>query len=74
MSDETVKNDTTVNENKTVKVNQETQVKQTNSILNAFKSEFSTSVIPIYINSLKRTVNFREVTVAEQKTLSKTMI
>ena len=44
------------------------------SIMNSFKEEFSTSIIPIYINSLKRTVNFREVSVKEQKTLSKTLI
>ena len=49
-------------------------VQNNNSILAAFKNEFSTSVIPVYINSTGRTVNFREVTVTEQKTLSKTMI
>lgn len=58
---------------------QETVVQSTasvdkNSIMNSFKQEFATSVIPIYINSLKRTVNFREVSVKEQKALSKTMI
>lgn len=44
------------------------------SIMNSFKEEFSSSVIPIYVNSLKRCVNFREVSVKEQKSLSKTMI
>lgn len=60
--------------------NNQTQSTQTpamidkNSLMNSFKQEFSTSVIPIYINSLKRTVNFREVSVKEQKSLSKSMI
>lgn len=45
-----------------------------NSILNAFKNKFSTKVNAVYVNSLKREVNFREVSVTEQKTLSKTMI
>ena len=55
-------------------VTQRTPSVDKNSIMNSFKQEFSTSVIPIYINSLKRTVNFREVSVKEQKSLSKTMI
>ena len=53
---------------------QATQAINKNSIMNSFKQEFATSVIPIYINSLERTVNFREVSVKEQKALSKTMI
>ena len=69
MSDETVKNNET-----TVKIDQTSNVKDKNSMLNSFKQEFSTSVISIYVNSLKRDVNFREVTVKEQKSLSKTMI
>lgn len=44
------------------------------SILNAFKQKFSTSVNVIYINSLDREVKFREVSVSEQKTLSKSLI
>lgn len=45
-----------------------------NSILNAFSKKFATKVNAVYVNSLKREVNFREVSVNEQKTLSKTMI
>lgn len=45
-----------------------------NSILNAFSKKFATKVNAVYINSLKREVNFREVSVNEQKTLSKTMV
>lgn len=45
-----------------------------NSILNAFKNKFATKVNAVYVNSLKREVNFREVSVVEQKSLSKTMI
>lgn len=44
------------------------------SILNAFKQKFSTTVNSIYINSLDRDVKFREVSVNEQKSLSKTLI
>lgn len=53
---------------------QTTQAIDKNSIMNSFKQEFATSIIPIYVNSLKRTVNFREVSVKEQKALSKNMI
>lgn len=45
-----------------------------NSILKAFKQEFSTNVNSVYINTLGEDVQFREVSVNEQKTLSKTMI
>jgi len=48
--------------------------KNSSSILNAFSKKFATKVNTVYINSLKREVNFREVSVNEQKTLSKTMI
>lgn len=44
-----------------------------NAVLNAFKQEFSTTVNVVYVNSLKRDVSFREITVNEQKTLSKIM-
>ena len=60
MSDEIVKNNET-----TVKIDQTSNIKDKNSMLNSFKQEFSTSVISIYVNSLKRDVNFREVTVKE---------
>lgn len=70
MSEEIVKNNETVNETKSI----ERKLQDNNSILNSFKNEFASSVIPVYINSLKRTINFREVTVVEQKSLSKTMI
>lgn len=49
-------------------------LKSSKSILNAFKNKFATKVNPIFINSLKREVNFREVSVNEQKTLSKITI
>lgn len=44
-----------------------------NQILNAFKQEFSTTVNVVHVNSLGRDVGFREITVNEQKTLSKIM-
>lgn len=51
-----------------------TPIKNNNTILENFKNEFASSVIPVYVNSLGKEVNFREVTVKEQKALSKTMI
>ena len=42
--------------------------------LNAIKSKFISTVIKIYVNSLGREVSFREITVAEQKKLSRIMI
>ena len=48
--------------------------KNNNSVLATFQNEFASSLIPIYVNSLKREVNFKEVSVIEQKDLSKTMI
>lgn len=51
-----------------------TLIQNSNSILNTFKNKFATKVNAVYVNSLKREVNFREVSVTEQKSLSKTMI
>lgn len=45
-----------------------------NSVLNAFKQALGSQVMKVYVNSMKREVNFKEVSVVEQKTLSKTMI
>lgn len=42
--------------------------------INALKNNFATTVRKVYINSLKREVGFREVTVLEQKQLSRIMI
>lgn len=51
-----------------------TQPKGNNSILNVFKNEFSSTINVVYVNSLKKDIKFREITVTEQKSLSKTMI
>lgn len=51
-----------------------TLTQNSSSILNTFKNKFATKVNAVYVNSLKREVNFREVSVTEQKSLSKTMI
>ena len=59
--------------NDTVKL-EKPQVQDTQSILNAFKQKFSTTVRKVRVNSLNREVAFREVTTKEQKTLSKTTI
>ena len=43
-------------------------------VLAALKEEFATSLNNVYINSLKKTYSFRDITVLEQKTFSKLMI
>ncbi len=43
-------------------------------IANALRSDFATTVNRIYINSLKKDVGFREITVTQQKSLSRIMI
>ena len=45
-----------------------------NSVIDLFKSEFSSTCIPVYIKSLDKTLEFREITVREQKALTKTQI
>lgn len=52
----------------------EAQAIDKKAALNAIKSKFISTIIKIYINSLGREVNFREITVAEQKKLSRIMI
>lgn len=51
-------------------------IENTNKLaaLNAIKSKFTSTVIKVYLNSLQREVNFREITVAEQKKLARIMI
>jgi len=50
------------------------EVQNGKDIFNAFKQKFSTTVRRINVNSLGKEVGFREITVNEQKTLSKTSI
>lgn len=47
---------------------------QKNEILNALKSKFATSVNSVYVNSIDQNVSFKEINVAEQKTLSRIML
>ena len=42
--------------------------------MNALKQDFTTTVRKVYVNSLKREVAFREITVQEQKTVSRIMV
>lgn len=42
--------------------------------INAIKQKFTSTIIKMYVNSLGREVNFREITVSEQKKLSRIMI
>lgn len=62
-----------MSENTEVKQNPVKSPNETD-ILNAFKNKFSTAVRKFKVNSLNREVGFRDVTVNEQKTLSKTTI
>lgn len=43
-------------------------------LMAALEHEFATSVNRIYVNSVGREIGFREITVQEQKTLSRIMI
>ena len=56
------------------KLNAEAHAIDKRAMLNAMKSKFISTVIKIYVNSLQREVSFREITVAEQKKLSRIMI
>lgn len=57
------------------KIQQENvQAIDNNSVLNAFKQALGSQVMKVYVNTLGREVSFKEVSVVEQKTLSKTMI
>ena len=49
-------------------------IQDKSQLLNAFKAEFASSVNNVLINSTGERVNFREVSVFEQKSLSKMMI
>jgi hypothetical protein len=43
-------------------------------VVSALTNDFSTNVISIYVNSLKRNVQFREPTIKEEKTLTKIIL
>lgn len=60
--------------NQEAQSDEQSQIQQAKSIINVFKGEFSSTVNVVYINSLKRNVNFRDISVQDQKSLSKTMI
>ena len=59
-----------------VNAKQKVAEKQLNKseFINALKSDFVTTVRKVYVNSLKREVGFREISVKEQKQLSRIMI
>ena len=50
---------------------QDSQPQTKESLLNALKQDFSTSVTKVYVNSLNREVCFSEIKVKEQKTLTR---
>lgn len=45
-----------------------------NDVVSLFKNEFNSTVIPVYIKSMDKELNFREVSVREYKTFAKTAI
>lgn len=51
-----------------------TAAQQTDNIVDLFKNEFASTIIPVYIKSLDKVLDFREITVSEQKSLTKTQI
>lgn len=51
-----------------------TAAQQSTDILSLFQNEFASTVIPVYIKSLDKVVEFREISVNEQKALTKTQI
>lgn len=51
-----------------------TAAQQSIELLDLFKNEFASTVIPVYIKSIDKVVDFREISVNEQKTLTKTQI
>lgn len=55
-------------------MSKEQPLQNNNAIINIFKNKFASKVNLIYVNSLKKEVAFREVSVTEQKSLSKTSI
>lgn len=58
-----------------MKVSKQKPKKTTNdSLLSALSDQFATSLNYIYINSIQKEVPFREITVLEQKTISKILI
>lgn len=48
--------------------------KKPDTVLDLFKQEFSSTVIPVFIKSINKVVEFREISVSEQKSLTKTQI
>ena len=70
-----------MSEDNTVQVQNAAQIEQPapkklnkSEFINALKSDFVTTVKKVYINSLQKEVGFREITVKEQKTLSRIMV
>ena len=49
------------------------EIETTDDLVAALKQDFATSVNRVYINSLDKEVSFREITVQEQKTLTRIM-
>ncbi len=79
MSEEQIKNKNTIETELSGtdvnNINQKPEKKMTkNDLLAALEHDFATSVNRIYVNSIKREIGFREITVQEQKSLSRIMI
>ena len=55
------------------KAAQKPHVQSKDDLISALKNQFATTVTRVYVNSLDREVAFREITVQEQKTLTRIM-
>lgn len=70
MSQKLAKSDKKVQD---VIIPESTEVQTKSDLINVLKNEFSSTVTSVYINSLDKEVSFREITVLEQKTLTRVM-
>lgn len=62
------------NNNQQIQLEQLKKPFNKNEFINALKQDFATTVRKVYVNSLQRDIGFREVSVKEQKTVSRIMI
>lgn len=61
-------------ETDSIKKNTPAKVQDRMAAINALKQKFVSTIVKVYINSLDKEVGFREITVSEQKKLSRIMI
>lgn len=74
MSESTIKKENAIDEKKIAPIDSQPTIETAKEIKKNFKELFATGYTPVYINSLEKEVGFKEITVQQQKTLSRTMI